>query len=94
MIKECLITKENRKDKQDLDIFFHQFLSERHGDNQETVAAWGYNMMDALRRYKYDADCELFLLILEKELALDVLMDQMYEHYQLHHIVKRNLYFH
>ena len=45
--------------------------------DHETAVAWAYNMVDALRRYSYDADCELFLLILEKELALEVLSDQM-----------------
>merc|ERR1712174_64701 len=43
---------------------------------QSRVVETGYSMLAALERYRYDADCELFLTILNGELSEDVYRDQ------------------
>merc|ERR1712130_52742 len=43
---------------------------------QSRVVETGYSMLSALERYRYDADCELFLTILNGELSEDVYRDQ------------------
>ena len=52
------------------------FLRGRSGI-KKTVVEIAYNFVDALKRYSYDADCELFHRILFGELCEDVYHDQM-----------------
>lgn len=43
---------------------FTTFLKARFGSDS-MVAEWGYNLIHALEQHKYDADCELFLAVLQ-----------------------------
>lgn len=56
------------------DYLFDYFKCEY--DIQSRVVETGYSMLSALERYRYDADCELFLTILNGELSEDVYRDQ------------------
>lgn len=47
------------------------FLKKRHGI-QSMIAEVGYNLMDALRKYQYDPDCSMFLMILENKIPEEV----------------------
>jgi len=44
---------------------------------QSRVVETGYSLLNALQRYRYDADCELFATILDGELSEDVYRDQV-----------------
>lgn len=55
--------------------FLHKYLTKRFG-LQAMVAEWGYNLLEALNKYKYDADCEVFLLVLRNKLSEDFLHNQ------------------
>lgn len=55
--------------------FLHAYLTKRFG-LQAMVAEWGYNLLEALNKYKYDADCEVFLLVLRNKLSEDFLHNQ------------------
>ena len=65
-----------QEDKRPLDKFLYHFLSEKYKD-QEVIAAWGYNILEALEEYSFDGDCYVFLLVLKGELAPEILKDQM-----------------
>eukprot|EP01043_Picozoa_sp_COSAG02_P064070 COSAG02_NODE_9260_length_2275_cov_60.164062_1_plen_752_part_01 len=54
----------------------HNFMKTRFGV-QATVAEFAYNFCDALQRYRADADCEIFHLILFGELAEECYHAQM-----------------
>jgi hypothetical protein len=55
--------------------FVHKFFTKRFG-RQAMVASWGYNLVEALRRFHYDKDIELFSSILEGTLPEEVYHDQ------------------
>lgn len=78
MIKEIwrdkLSTEENFS--VNMEDFFYMFLQKRYGIHT-TIVEWGYNMLAALERYKYDADCELFLKVLNGEVGQEVYESQM-----------------
>lgn len=54
----------------------HGFMKSRFGV-QATIAEFAYNFCDALQRYRADADCEIFHLILFGELAEECYHAQM-----------------
>lgn len=60
IIKECLVEKEKLQNRSAMHDFFYDFLVQRLDGDQAKVAEMGYNIVDALQRYAYDADCELF----------------------------------
>ncbi|MES1910975.1 MAG: hypothetical protein MHM6MM_003488 [Cercozoa sp. M6MM] len=51
------------------------FLRNKHTD-QHVIADWGYNFLSGLKKYRYDADIDMFLRILEGELPQGVYQDQ------------------
>jgi Translin-associated factor X-interacting N-terminus len=56
--------------------FLYQYLKKRFGI-QSMIAEWGYNILDAAQRYRYDGDCDLFLRIVNGELPEEVYTNQM-----------------
>ena len=40
------------------------------------VAEWGYNLLEALNKYRYDADCETFLHVLRGRMTEDFIKNQ------------------
>lgn len=76
MVKDVWRQKTESKDEDPLATFFYKYLKGRFG-MQTMVADWGYNMLYALKKYSYDADCELFLKILIGELDEEVYQEQM-----------------
>eukprot|EP00753_Platysulcus_tardus_P003422 PLAT12454.13.p1 GENE.PLAT12454.13~~PLAT12454.13.p1 ORF type:complete len:1222 (-),score=621.41 PLAT12454.13:105-3770(-) len=77
IIKQCWLRREAEgvDARQPLGTFFYEFLREAFATHGEIVD-WAYNIVDALRRYKYDADVRLFLLVLEGQLPPEVHVDQ------------------
>ena len=63
-------------DNQPMQDFFYDFLKKRFGIHS-MVVEYGYNVLHALKRYSYDADCELFLKVLVGELGEEVYHEQM-----------------
>ena len=76
MVKEAW--REKMKWGQDMmmEDFFFAFLQKKFG-LQAMIAEWGYNLINALKKYSYDADCELFLKFLQGEIGEEVYRDQM-----------------
>jgi hypothetical protein len=62
--------------KQSVPDHIHNFMKSRFGV-QATIAEFAYNFCDALQRYRADADCEIFHLILFGELAEECYHAQM-----------------
>eukprot|EP01012_Entosiphon_sulcatum_P040391 TRINITY_DN5403_c0_g1_i1.p1 TRINITY_DN5403_c0_g1~~TRINITY_DN5403_c0_g1_i1.p1 ORF type:complete len:759 (-),score=141.72 TRINITY_DN5403_c0_g1_i1:57-2333(-) len=58
-----------------MEDFMYTFLKQRHGI-QPAICEWGYNIRDACQRFKFDADCELFLTVLDGRLSEQVYHDQ------------------
>ena len=63
-------------DNQPVQDFFYDFLKKRFGIHS-MVVEYGYNVLHALKRYSYDADCEFFLKVLVGELGEEVYHEQM-----------------
>eukprot|EP00743_Colponemidia_sp_Colp-15_P006437 GILK01006927.1.p1 GENE.GILK01006927.1~~GILK01006927.1.p1 ORF type:complete len:1058 (+),score=172.30 GILK01006927.1:141-3314(+) len=61
--------------RHEVNEFFYQFLKKRFGV-QSALSEFAYNFIDGLERYRWDPDCEMFLLIIKHELHEDVLHDQ------------------
>jgi hypothetical protein len=59
-----------------LDEFLYLYLQHKHSVHA-VVCEWGYNIVDCLQRYQYDADIDLFGTILEKAMSEEVYEDQM-----------------
>ena len=53
----------------------YDYMQSKYGV-QQVIVEMGYNLVDALKRYQYDADCELFHKILFGELCEDTYHDQ------------------
>ena len=56
--------------------FLYTFLKGRFGV-PTAIAEFGYNLMDGVKRYAYDADCELFHRIITGELCEDAYEEQI-----------------
>ena len=77
MVKEVWRDKESSGNMDmPMEEYFYLFLQKRFGI-QSMIAEWGVNMVEALQRYSYDADCELFLKVLQGEIHQDVYVDQV-----------------
>eukprot|EP01062_Namystynia_karyoxenos_P021558 TRINITY_DN1820_c0_g1_i1.p1 TRINITY_DN1820_c0_g1~~TRINITY_DN1820_c0_g1_i1.p1 ORF type:complete len:1013 (+),score=308.13 TRINITY_DN1820_c0_g1_i1:93-3131(+) len=55
--------------------FMYDYLKQKYGVQAKLVEK-GYNIKHACRKYQYDGDCELFLLILEGQLPEAVYFEQ------------------
>eukprot|EP00002_Diphylleia_rotans_P019085 TRINITY_DN3696_c0_g1_i20.p1 TRINITY_DN3696_c0_g1~~TRINITY_DN3696_c0_g1_i20.p1 ORF type:complete len:710 (-),score=130.03 TRINITY_DN3696_c0_g1_i20:712-2841(-) len=55
--------------------FLYQYLQNHYGLHN-VVVEWAYNFIDALERYKYDGDCEIFSRTLKGQISDDVYDDQ------------------
>eukprot|EP00002_Diphylleia_rotans_P005523 TRINITY_DN1468_c0_g1_i2.p1 TRINITY_DN1468_c0_g1~~TRINITY_DN1468_c0_g1_i2.p1 ORF type:complete len:716 (-),score=154.68 TRINITY_DN1468_c0_g1_i2:772-2919(-) len=55
--------------------FMYQYLLNHYGLHN-VVVEWSYNLIDALERFKYDNDCEMFLRALQGEVSDDIQEDQ------------------
>jgi hypothetical protein len=53
----------------------YDYMQSKYGV-QQVIVEMGYNLVDALKRYQYDADCELFHKILFGELCEETYYDQ------------------
>eukprot|EP00741_Cyanophora_paradoxa_P008132 tig00001264_g7869.t1 len=56
--------------------YFYIYLQKRFGI-QAMIAEYGYSVVDALQRYSYDADVDLFRRVLAGELSEEVYADQL-----------------
>ena len=76
MVKDVWKEKEKEGGREiPLPEFFYEFLRKRFGI-QSMIVEWGYNMMYALKKYSYDADCELFLKIMQGDVGEEVYHEQ------------------
>jgi len=83
LIKECWAMKLHTPDEEGgaeyrrmtLQEFLYVFLKKKAGF-QEAIAALAYSLLDALERFRFDGDCDLFLNILHGELSEAVYVDQ------------------
>ena len=57
--------------------YLFRFLLAGQDGNQRAAVEMGYNLVDALKRYSYDADCEIFHQILFDELPEEAYHRQM-----------------
>jgi hypothetical protein len=75
---DAKIRNDNRPNakKKSVQDFVYDHCKSRYGV-QNMIAEFGYNLVDALSRYAYDADCEMFHKILMGELCEDVYHEQM-----------------
>lgn len=62
--------------RETLGEWMYTFLHKKYGI-QAVIADWGYNLVDAIKRYSWDADCEIFLKVLNGELHEDVYVAQV-----------------
>jgi len=76
MVKEAWREKMKWGQEMTMEEFFFAFLQKKFG-LQAMIAEWGYNLINALKKYSYDADCELFLKVLQGEIGEEVYRDQM-----------------
>lgn len=61
-----------------LSQYIAQHLERQHRDSgPENVALFGYNLLHALHRWMYDADCQLFLQVLLGEVSENVHYQQL-----------------
>ena len=75
MVKSVWMQKEKDANTDTLEEFFYQYLLDKYKAHG-VVVEWGYNTLEALQKYQYDADCELFYLILTGRLSESVYLDQ------------------
>jgi len=59
-----------------LHFMYHWLKTHKRKETQESIADWAHNLRDAAIRYKYDADCELWLGIMEGEFDQAVYWDE------------------
>ena len=76
IVKSVWMQKEKEGNSDSLEEFFYQYLLEKYKAHG-VVVEWGYNTLEALKKYEYDADCELFYLILTGKLSEGVYLDQV-----------------
>ena len=66
----------NRKLPFALHEYLYEHLREKHGGVHADAVETGYNLMEALRKFSYDADVALFLEVLTGALCEDVYNDR------------------
>eukprot|EP01006_Ploeotia_vitrea_P029464 TRINITY_DN62008_c0_g1_i1.p1 TRINITY_DN62008_c0_g1~~TRINITY_DN62008_c0_g1_i1.p1 ORF type:complete len:742 (-),score=78.05 TRINITY_DN62008_c0_g1_i1:1144-3369(-) len=74
--KEKQKLDEKREVKTTMEEYFYTHLQQRYGMHQ-VIVEWAYNIVEACKRFKWDADCELFLTVLEGRLSEQVFHDQI-----------------
>eukprot|EP00744_Colponema_vietnamica_P017051 GILI01023938.1.p1 GENE.GILI01023938.1~~GILI01023938.1.p1 ORF type:complete len:478 (-),score=138.43 GILI01023938.1:202-1635(-) len=74
IVYDCLQQKAKDGQNVHLQDYFYNYLKKKHGI-QSMVVEMGYSMLDALKRYSSDADCWLFLLVINGEMPEDVVAD-------------------
>lgn len=80
--------EENQEDE--FPEYFHKFLIERFGPDEMKVTEYAYNLVHALEQFKWDADCNIFIKIIRKELpeeavnAQSELMEDVHACIRLH----------
>jgi len=57
--------------------FFIQWAQKKYGREQRVVADWAYNMLDAALRFRSDADCEMWLNVMEGEYDEEMYWDEV-----------------
>lgn len=70
MAKEIWVAKQRAGDEGSLADFVADFLESKYTPNEAIERA--YNLVDALRRFEYDADLSLFLKVLQGQLPEEV----------------------
>ncbi|KAJ9439766.1 hypothetical protein DIPPA_04909 [Diplonema papillatum] len=63
--------------QENLEDYMFSFLKGKHGAVQARIVDKGYNIKYACKKFSYDGDCELFLLILEGTLPEVIYYEQM-----------------
>lgn len=65
--------------------FYWEFIQKRFNNHREKAIAFSYNFVDALKKYSWDSDCKIFLLVLQGQLAEYIRSEQlkMIEHVQV-----------
>lgn len=74
---KILEDKRNGGSTQDMQDFVYDFFKERTPGPISGVIETGYNFIHSLKRFDYDPDCEMFLLVFLNELSEDVYKDQL-----------------
>jgi len=69
---------DGREQHQDQDFpdYFHSFLTDRFGPDEQAVTEYAYNLVHALEQFKWDADCNIFIKIIRKELPEEAVSAQ------------------
>ena len=60
-----------------MDEFVYDFIKERTPGPVSGVIETGYNFVHSLKRFDYDADCDLFLMVFLGEISEEVYKDQL-----------------
>ncbi len=76
IVKTVWMRKEQSRNKERLAIFFHGWLNDTYGPSPTLVVEQAYNIVHALEKFSYDADCDMFLKILMGELPEQAFVDQ------------------
>ena len=64
------------KYEKNFEDFFHLYMNKRFGV-QKVAIEYAYNVRDALQRFEYDSDCELFLNVLDGHVPESLYHDQL-----------------
>lgn len=76
--------------------FYWEFIQKKFDHNREKAIAFSYNFVDALKKYSWDSDCKIFLLVLQGQLAEYIRDEQlkMIEHVQVGAACCRDIIYH
>jgi hypothetical protein len=74
---KLLEDKRNGGNSLPMDEFMYDFIKERTPGPLSGVIETGYNFVHSLKRFNYDADCELFLMVFLGAISEDVFKDQL-----------------
>jgi len=67
---------EKGRPREDMQEYFYNFLKSKFGI-QAKIIEFAYNFVDALAKFQYDADCELFNKVLSGQLCEDAYHEQV-----------------
>eukprot|EP00943_MAST-04B_sp_MAST-4B-sp1_P001699 g1699.t1 len=76
-IKTCWIQKGRKRYTKSLEEFMHVMLCEMHPKRLDDRLSFAYSFKEAVAKYSYDADCDLFNEVLHGRLPEDVYLSQM-----------------
>lgn len=57
--------------------FYWKFIEEKLNHNTAKAVSFSYNFVDALKKYSYDSDCKIFLLVMQGLLAEHIRSEQI-----------------